>query len=185
MKRTNQIRLAAIAAVLCVGFLIASLSTRMEPEHNGKSLSEWLAMGGESEEARVAIQAIGEDAIPFLVERLGRRTSRTTYLKQRLWLFSQKLGIDYPIPHQSRNFFTEATTGFNALGKVGISTLLELLNDDNANVRRDAFRCLVNLVDLIDNPVEVYEEVLLNEPMQGMRSGSAEILGNIGSTQRL
>jgi hypothetical protein len=68
-----------LAVVVLVGISVAAFWTReREPEYNGKKLSEWcwlywgwVAEGpAEKEQARVAINHIGTNALPFLVQWL-------------------------------------------------------------------------------------------------------------------
>ena len=76
-------RAGILCGVLAAVFLATPRGPR-EPADQGKTLTQWIkqAMGatipGESAEAQAAVQAIGTNALPFLLKEFARPVSRST-----------------------------------------------------------------------------------------------------------
>jgi hypothetical protein len=102
--RHRKIILGLLALVV-VGILAAALwPEKSEPVYKGKKLSEWLvstnSMGVQPEEARLALQSIGTNGIPYYLEWIRYKPSIARRAQFRLadyahrWLGSQWVPVD-------------------------------------------------------------------------------------------
>ena len=138
MKQLHRKLALVIGSVLVVLGLLFWMLIR-EPHHNGKPLSYWLEQGTirrgaplsipmspaeYPDEAIEAIQAIGTEAIPMLVDLLDTRES-SLFRRLRLFLFRHRIRTDTPQLKEAR-----AIGALVALGKDSIPALLELWDSE-------------------------------------------------------
>lgn len=91
MLKKRKIILGIAAMIVGFGLVLWTMSPNAEPSYQGKSLKGWAQQYGTNHwsgidreaswQAEAAIQAIGTNAIPFLLERMRARDS---FVKQRL-----------------------------------------------------------------------------------------------------
>ncbi len=90
MSRRIAIGLGALCLFVVVAAFLAT-STVKEPSYGGKSLGQWLedigSLGRQHSGAYQAIQAMGSNAVPFLVHELQVKDS---VLKRKLVWLAQK-----------------------------------------------------------------------------------------------
>ena len=138
----------------CLGSLLLIVSVyawqavhRAEPRYAGKGLRLWLEaycaaeFEGDQEDARRAIQQIGTNAIPCLLEMLSEKDSRFTATLDSV-LLRHGVRIRFGTAEQHR---TLAIGGFRALrstARCATPDLLRLARDENLEVRVAALRSL-------------------------------------------
>ena len=137
MKPRTKVLL--LAAIIIAGLAFVCLR-KSEPSYQGKSLNEWLRLGGVveddfapnklSDEQTVALLKMGTNTIPYLVKQIGRKNSA---FENELAAFIDKLGLNTHIDFD--NNFKEnlrAANAFQAFGaeaRDAIPSLAALLKD--------------------------------------------------------
>jgi HEAT repeat protein len=122
----------ALFVVAVVMFMVLAAHPR-EPVYQGKSLSEWLALGRTGEHREVAQEAIrrmGTNTLPFLKAKLRAHDSR---LKQKVMDFAAKQSLIKFSFTPAMLLNCEAALGCQALGPVAepaIPDLIALLGSD-------------------------------------------------------
>jgi HEAT repeat protein len=143
-------RLIVIAVALAVLGGIWVVRDYVEPRYAGQSLSHWLCAihsldPREEEEARTALQAMGTNAVPFLLKLLRKCEPS---IKTRINHVAEWYGIrPYKWKHDVKVDHIEAAFGFQLLGPLGRSAvpeLAELLN------RSDAGQCVANALVAVE-----------------------------------
>lgn len=133
---------------MCVALMLVAVIAVIpasEPSHEGRTLSEWLATIEKEDDLRdsdnpvaVAVRDMGQEAIPFLLERIAIRNGSP--FPTRIDEFLIQLNLR-PDTWSSEQFFarmrlkSEAIAGFRILGtnaQSAISELTALLADDDA-----------------------------------------------------
>ena len=148
MNRSRRVAWFALVALIAIGFgIFASRPT--EPKYRGRPLSDWLvvlqqAQGGKPDvEAMEALQQLGTNAIPSLLEMLRQRDSRLK-LKLMAWAGRQPL---IPIKFEGASVAKwRAVVGFDVLQSAGapaIPALVGMLND--ADTSWPALQCLARI----------------------------------------
>jgi hypothetical protein len=125
-KRTIIVGL--LITFICAGCLTARHPEANEPSYQGRRLSEWLrdfdnynqppenqAMAAE------AIRHIGSQAVPFLVERLGKAQAKRYQLKLQKW--RDKQSANESPSDRPANPRREAMAGLDALGSLASDAL--------------------------------------------------------------
>lgn len=140
-----------LAAIIVAGLLFFWLH-KSEPSYQGKSLSEWLKQDQEnsgarnfelSVEATTALQKMGTNAIPYLVERIGRTNSS---FKKEISDFSKKHDlpdVDLNKVYKEQFRATCALKVFGAEARGAIPSLTALLNNEETAI--SAAFALVNI----------------------------------------
>ena len=139
MTRWRLIFLCTLVLV-AAGVVALWQSGPQEPVYQGKKLFEWINEAGsdptyaQTEQARIAINAIGTNAIPYLLSEFAARQSRLATLWSE-WA-SRKTGLDFGFdegyPRRGR-----ALMGFNFLGTnatAAVPALLTYLDDDECRI---------------------------------------------------
>lgn len=161
-----------------------------EPIHDGKTLSEWLAMGSKAsrdnpapEAARAAVRALGIQAIPFLEARLCSRKSRD---RLRIQSLLRRIGLGQVAGRPSNNEeLSEALFGFEALGEAGVSSLRGMPNSSDRSVRHHALLALAKVGANAVTAVPDLGGLLLNDSAAFLRATAADTLGAIGSSEAI
>ena len=187
--RFRIVQILLLAAVLG-GFAWMLIGSRPgEPAYQGKALSFWVEQYTTNrwptdKQAAGAIQHIGSNAIPILLEMLTtRESSFRMKLLARLpkqWLARVHLGLDdYKRKVDQRR--TLGAYGFAALGeeaRPAVPALISLLNDKNDRVRYLSvftLRCLGPVAaDALPSLI-----ICLNDPEFTVRDDAVEALGTI------
>lgn len=150
-----------LAAIIIAGLAFFCLR-KPEPSHEGKSLSEWLQEnkvvynnGAEqlSEETKVALQKMGTNVIPYLVERIGRTNSS---FKKEIYDFCKKHDlpdVDLSKVYEEQVRATTALKVFGGEARCAIPSLTALLNNEETafsaacalvNIGPDAMPAMTN-----------------------------------------
>ncbi|MDB6110081.1 MAG: repeat-containing protein [Pedosphaera sp.] len=141
----------SILLVAILGGLVWELLRAREPAYQGKSLSAWLAEAYErgtyisdltDPEARMAIRAMGSNALPALLSMVGARDSG---FRKALLQWSGKQSLFKLHLRTADDCHTLAATGFQSLGPdamPAVPALIKLLDDPDAEVRGYAAYCL-------------------------------------------
>jgi HEAT repeat protein len=122
VHRSVLVGVAVLALVLVPGFL----DTHREPCYGGLTLSKWLqdTYNGAEVEARVAVQAMGTNAIPFLLDQLRKQRSP---VKATIVSAAERLGIElYSWKYNVLQANWRGMTGFRLLGPAGGSAAPEV-----------------------------------------------------------
>jgi hypothetical protein len=146
MSKPLQLTCVSLLLVI-VGMLTWHALQRPEPLYAGKGLRAWLndyctaQFEGDQEDARQAIQRIGTNAIPCLLDLLSERDSRfTTVLDSFLQRHHVRISLGTAAQHR-----TLAIGGFRALrstARCATHDLLQLAGDKDIAVRVAALRSL-------------------------------------------
>jgi len=160
MKRKRLIQISLALAVLSVAMYYALRPT--EPVYQGKTLTVWidqycafLTLGGtffkpnpdrpKFMEAMSALQHIGTNALPALIERAARKDSA---MKKKLIAFTDRhpgLGIHL---QPAEDYHQQAVYVFTLLGrdaKLAVPALISLLRDEDTSIRATAAWCLFKI----------------------------------------
>jgi HEAT repeats len=166
-KRTRNLILLSLALL---GILICLFLFLREPSYQGRGISSWLRDYYESQQqarsgastspaptrtpqqqfdlqrqCRVAIRAIGSNAVPTLVNLVRTRDSS---LKLKILTLLSKQHFISIKPPTARYYHQLSMGGFETLGPIlkdAVPALTELLNDPDADVRATATWNLGNL----------------------------------------
>jgi hypothetical protein len=141
--------------MLCAAGLVAAwagvvfmLLSAHQPAYEGKALNAWIDQlqkspdGARREEAEAAIRHIGTNALPTLLGMV--RTKDSAFKKKLLALANRQTFIKLPLK-PAEYYRAKATYGFGALGpaaRPAIPALIELLHDNDREVRAYAAQCL-------------------------------------------
>ncbi len=184
----------SIAAGGLVALLAAAVwwysAAAKEPIHDGKTLSEWLAMGSKAsrdnpapEAARAAVRALGIQAIPFLEARLHSKKSQHRLKIQSLL---RRIGLRQVAGRPPNNDeLSEALFGFEVLGEAGVSSLRGMLNSSDRSVRHHALLALARLGTNAVTAVPDLGGLVLNDSVAFLRATAADTLGAIGSSEAI
>lgn len=139
-------RILILAALVVVGAGLAFYCSRpKEPCYQGRNLTSWLSeieKVGVTAESGTALNAIGTNAIPYLLKLLQTKRS---HLKDSIDLLLMRQSITRFRFDSSYHERERAVSGFMALGTNGrpaIPLILTLTASTNEQVRIAAFKCL-------------------------------------------
>lgn len=137
--RRRHWKMGVLAIMLCIGWLLFSSRQNAGPTHGGKTLDQWLEssfayvegkglISSVTPEFREALQAMGANAIPQLLERLNRGdyffyqaiVQRVGNVQDRTL---NRLGINSPWINRQR-----AANGFLALGELATNAIPQIVS---------------------------------------------------------
>ena len=128
----------AFLSGLIVIALVANPAGPREPEYHGKKLTRWLddlhtlsTSTATQANARLAIQEMGTNAVPFLVQMLHAKDS--SFRRRYMALLERQHWVDFHF-HSDRQKQSDAVRGLMILGpdaKAAIPTLADLLKYGN------------------------------------------------------
>ncbi|HWQ92164.1 MAG TPA: hypothetical protein VN673_10870, partial [Clostridia bacterium] len=137
VKRGRVISVLAIVAIMAVVAVVAFSTREQEPHFEGRPLSAWLAIHREHvytqdspdfEKAQEAVQAIGTNAVPFLLKWIRQEPpswQRSARARLPRWIGESDLAsffIDGPGSDRA----SAADLGFGILGSNAVSAIPEL-----------------------------------------------------------
>ncbi|PWU15123.1 MAG: hypothetical protein C5B50_15860 [Verrucomicrobia bacterium] len=199
-----QKRTKFIAATLLIGLTgaiaIEALRDR-EPSFNGKKLTAWLEQyagnmpESSREEARVAICAMGTNALPTLLKLAGHKQvpptiRRTLGCGSFVWRCAWRLGLSQPYNRYVRSGYVNkpwndqslARHGFEVLGPSAgpaVPGLINLVEGDDSKVRLSAARCLRYIGAAAKDAVPILQKHSVSDPDATVRSECTATLANI------
>jgi len=132
-----DIFVVAVSVFAVLVLLFYGLAEKRDPSHDGLSLSDWLAHLGWGEkqyheQSLEAVQAIGTNGIPLMLEYFAANDSAPLYLAQAKLAKLTGMEIERPATK-----WWKASAGFKALGPVGqpaVPQLLELIEKKSASI---------------------------------------------------
>jgi HEAT repeats len=158
-RRRLVIAFGAFCVLALVILMGISIRTR-EPVCRGKTLSDWVAAGGQNgwagygvETPREAVREIGTNATPYLVRWVEYEP---TPLRQRFYTFAYRLHLGKLIRDRQRERAEAAWGGLAALGPRGsaaIPALVRLTKQGNPNQRQRAAYTLGYLGEVALEPL--------------------------------
>lgn len=186
--------LFAVLALAVLGGMAWMILRPVEPVYQGKPLSAWLEnldFGGanqsaqRSEAAKTAIQNMGTNAIPIMLQLL--RTRPDSPWKIRLLALAQKQHIIKINQHVEpiRRYF-EAVSGFKALGPRAVGAVPKLMKIYDQNP--EAQSCIAMILGSIGPDARAAVPVLLRGALstnEELRCFSLYALGDIGAEPNL
>jgi hypothetical protein len=196
MKRRRLIVSVLVLTILSVSFWLALRPHPLEPTYNGRGISAWLDDYSKVErtqndkrtyerrrQALAALQEIGPNGVPFILQRVDSDTSdwRKGYLafwrKSPGWLQSVLPNPRLPLDLDG------AATLFDLIGTNTVPQLVEAFNDPKVLVRKTALFSVGLFVE--SKGVKAPENAIpgliqaLDDPDEAMRTMSAILIGHM------
>ena len=194
---------------LSVGAWLWFSRQETEPVYQGKTLSQWLQplrLARQSEasivpestlqESRLAIEAMGTDAIPSLERRMHARYDAANALWQMLsgiglTQWCDQIGLRvvndallYPA-RRAGTKHAEAQIGFEVLGELGMPTLRKLLLEPDSNQALTVLYVMRNLGPTSSPAIPELSALLRKSSSATVRSRAADTMNFIGSNEAI
>lgn len=188
----RQIMIAKSLCVLCCAFGLVFPAWSAEPEHEGKSLSEWLKLyqnaddgSPDERKATTAVRAVGTNALPMLVTWVASNDLDEQFLAKNGF---QILGTAAQPAVESLGKMLVSTNPVisliagECLGHIGAPALPELLAGLTNRQFRVGTAAALAIVELRTNASPAIPILLqhLQHPNHFYRERAADALGNLG-----